>query len=210
MFGLVRKTPVYSRRWAGPAIVVGGLCMAGIWMIFTQAHGATTENEERVVLGHDMHLWGLLLGTVPNFFIAAGLIALRPWLSAGGQRLAEVGQWVVCVALLLSAAADLAVRGLNAPIFMPFVGGGLVALAAGNRRDSRLSKASRSWFWALGILLLIAFAWALGVPEEVSDPIGGYRIFGAGGYFAVGLAWAALGTTLSKDHRSVSQPTGTA
>jgi len=166
--------------------------MAGFWVVFTSAHGATSVNEGGVVLGHDMHFWGLLLGVVPNVLIAVGLIVLRPRLTASGNRMAEVGHTVVCVALLLSAGADLAVRALGTPFFMPFVGVGLVLLAAGNRRDSRLGAGNRLLLWVLGLLLLAAFVWAL-VPHELSDSVGGFRIFGAVGYFAAGLAWAAFG-----------------
>ena len=207
--GGMRNTRDLSPGWAPPAIVTGGLFMAGIWVVFTLAHGATSFNEERVVLGHDMHFWGLLLGVVPNVLIALGLINLRPLLTAGGKRLAEVGHTVVCIALLVSAAADLAVQALGAPFFMPVVGVGLVLLAAGNWSESRLGATSRILLWVLGVLLLVAVVWAF-VPQEFSDSIGGFRIFGVGGYFVAGLVWAALGATLSRTTTAqVSQSGGT-
>jgi hypothetical protein len=44
----------------------------------------------------------------------------------------------------------------------------------------------------LGVLLAVAFLWAL-TPLDVFDSVGGYRIYGAMAHLAAGLAWAVVG-----------------
>ena len=185
----------------------GGLLMAAVWLVFTNLHGPTSVNEGRSLFGHDMHGWGLLLGFGPNVLIAAALVGLRPLLVAGAGRLVAVGHGIMVASLLASAAMDLVFLALGPPLFMPLLGLGAVLVALGRRDSNRVGAATRRIVGLLGVLLLAAAAlsWA---PREWSDSFGGYRIFGAMGYFAAGLLWAAAGWTLARDlERSSLGPT---
>jgi hypothetical protein len=44
----------------------------------------------------------------------------------------------------------------------------------------------------LGVFQALAFALAL-MPHEISDQVGGYRIYGLFAHFLTGIGWAALG-----------------
>jgi len=44
----------------------------------------------------------------------------------------------------------------------------------------------------LGVLLVIAFAWAL-EPFKVSDQVDGYRLYGLLAHFVAGIGWILLG-----------------
>ena len=79
----------WSARVAAVAIIVGGLLMTALFVPFTLAHGPTSYNEEHDVLGWDMHVWGFLLGVLPNVLVAGGLWRLRARI-AGGRRGAVV------------------------------------------------------------------------------------------------------------------------
>ena len=74
-------------RGAAAALVIGGLLMALFFVPFTITHGPTSFNEERTLLGLDMHSWGLFLGVAPNVAIAAGFWTLRRRV-AGSSRIA--------------------------------------------------------------------------------------------------------------------------
>lgn len=79
-------------RFAGVmAVVAGGLLMAALWLVFTSAHGPTSFNEDRVILGGSMLFWGMLLGGIPNLLIAAGLVVFSSRLALLTGRLARVG-----------------------------------------------------------------------------------------------------------------------
>jgi hypothetical protein len=88
---------------AATAMVVGGIVESAAFAPFTVAHGPTTYNIGREVLGWDMHNWGFLMGTVPPVLIGAGLWLLRG--RVAGERRAAVGALtVMCVAMFLFAA----------------------------------------------------------------------------------------------------------
>lgn len=190
---------------AGPAwaVVAGGLAMAGLVVPFTLTHGPTSYNEERVLLGADMHRWGLLLGVVPNLLIVAGLWASRRRL-AGGRRAALAGVTVVCVALTGSAALDLGFGALGAPFALFALVPALLIAAATAPREA--VRGARTALAVLDTVLALALAVAL-VPQDVSDAHGLFRVFCLLAYGAAGLAWAGLGLTLSRgsatapDHR---------
>jgi hypothetical protein len=122
--------PRRSTRVVAPwLIVAGGLLMASLWLVYTGVHGPTSYQEDHLVLGQGPHLWGMLLGVVPNSLIAGGLIALRGVLTP--NNLAAIGHSLTCGALLVPAVLDLAVQAINAPFFLPVQAVGVVMLAAG-------------------------------------------------------------------------------
>ena len=176
-------------------MVMGGLLMAGLWLIFTTVHGPTSINEDRAVLGGSMLFWGMLLGGIPNLMIAAGLIILSSHLGAATGRLARVGYVLLLIGLIVPALIDLSIQALGAPFFLPFAAIGLALLAFGTRLHPRVSGPSRLLLLFIGVLLAIAFAWAL-LPSPLTDPIGGYRIYGAFTHLGVGIGWALFGMSI--------------
>jgi hypothetical protein len=181
-------------RWAGVALVAGGLMMAAMWSVFTVVHGPTSYNEERAVLGGSMFFWGTLLGGPPNLLVALGLGLLTPWLTEGARRSARLGYWLTLAGLVVPAAIDLSIGAMGPPLFVPVAGAGLVLLALGSRESAWLGF-RREVLLGMGVLLLVGFAWAL-APLEASDRVGGYRIYGVLTSFVPGLAWAVLGASL--------------
>lgn len=176
-------------------MVMGGLLMGGLWLIFTTVHGPTSFNEDRAVLGGSMVFWGMLLGGIPNLLIAAGLFMLSPRLGAATGRLAHVGYVLLLIGLIVPALIDLSSQALGAPFFLPFAAIGLALLAFGTRLHPRVSEPSRLLLLFIGVLLAIAFAWAL-LPSPLTDPIGGYRIYGAFAHLGAGIGWALFGISI--------------
>lgn len=176
------------------AVVVGGLLMAALFIPFTLAHGPTSFNEERVVLGLDMHGWGLLLGTLPNLLIAWGLWRLREAIT-GGRRATTVVLAITCVAMLLDALANLALGGLGAPFVLFVLAPTTLALAALTPARGGAGRRLRVLLVAAGLILAGSLALAL-ITNETSDSFGGYRIFGTAAYGIAGILWSFIGTTL--------------
>ncbi len=173
-----------SAPWASLALIMGGLLMAGIWLVYTQVHGPTSYDETNAVAGRSTLFWGMLLGGPPPLLIALGLWLRRGALTSGGGRRARVGHTLAVFGLAVAAIIDLIIAALGPPFFVPVVGLGLVLLAAG-RPGSRL-------LLALGLLYLAAFGLAL-VPLRISDPLAGYRVYGVLAHLLPGVLWAALG-----------------
>lgn len=177
------------------AVVVGGVLMAALFIPFTLAHGPTSFNEERVVLGLDMHGWGLLLGTLPNLLIAWGLWRLREAITEG-RRATTVVLAITCVAMLLDAVANLAFGGLGAPFVLFVLAPTTLALAALTpARGGAGGRRLRVLLVAVGLILAVSLALAL-TPNETSDSFGGYRIFGTTVYGIAGILWSFIGTAL--------------
>jgi hypothetical protein len=97
---------------------------------------------------------------------------------------------------VLAAALDVAVQAINAPFLLPVQAVGVLLLAAGLRGRPE-PVALRTSFGALGGLLATSMAVAF-IPQEISDPIGGFRIFGVFAYLLAGLAWSVIGYVLSR------------
>lgn len=181
----------------GALLVVGGLVAVPLWLVFTSVHGPTSFNENNITLGRDMHFWGLLLGVVPNAFVAGGLWLGRSVLLHGGRRAARIGFGLVLLALLASASLDLVSGSLGPPIFLPLLAAGLIIVALAPRDPSGSRRRVLGSLFALGVLLAIAFAWAL-LPLGVSDRIGGYRIFGFMAHLLGGVGWAVVGYLIAR------------
>ena len=179
-------------RWAGVAFIAGGLLMIGLWLIYTNVHGPTSYDETQAVLGRSTLFWGMLLSAPPSLLVALGLALLYPLLARGARRMAKIGYILSLAALIIPALIDLIIRALGPPFFVPVLGVGLILLALGSRSNARLLPLSVTLILLIGIFQLIAFGLAL-VPNEVSDPLGGYRIYGIFAHFLSGLGWAALG-----------------
>lgn len=178
-------------RAAPGAIVLGGLLMAALFVPFTLAHGPTSANAERTVLGWDMHAWGFLLGVLPGLLVASGLWWLRGRI-AGGRPAATVFVVVIGVALVADALMNLAFRALGAPFVLFLLGpaiGALAVLMPGGAPRTRLAVV------VLAVVLTVGLGLAL-VPPEISDAHGGFRVFGIVVYALGGLGWAALGLSL--------------
>jgi hypothetical protein len=181
----------------GLLVMVGGLAAVPLWLVFTSVHGPTSFNENYITLGRDMHFWGSLLGVIPNALVAAGLWLGRPILVRGGGRATRIGFGLVLLALLASAALDLAAGSLGPPIFLPLLAVGLIVLALAPRGASGAGRPIRRTLLILGVLLAVAFAWAL-LPLDVSDRVGGYRLFGVMAHLLGGIGWAILGSLIAR------------
>ena len=187
------------RGWASSVTVAGGLLMAVLWAVFTTVHGPTSFNEDRAVLGGSMHFWGMLLGSVPPLLIATGLILAAPLLDLTIGRTARVGYVLLLIGLVVPALIDLSLRALGAPFFLPVAAIGVILLAGGTRHHPRVSAANRLVLMLIGVLLVLAFAWAL-LPTDLTDRIGGFRIYGALAHLGVGIGWAFFGASLGRTH----------
>jgi len=179
---------------AATVMVVGGILASAVFVPFTIAHGPTSYNLEREVLGWDMHNWGFLMGTLPPLLVGAGLWSLRG-LVAGERRTAFRALTVMCVAMLLFAAMNFAFRAIGPPFDLFLLApAGVVAALTVRKGPIRL---------VLG-LLATAYCAALAmvlIPLETSDSFGGFRIFGVIAYAGVGVLWAAFGVTLLSTER---------
>ena len=181
-------------RVAVVAIVVGGLLMAALFIPFTLAHGPTSFNEERVILGLDMHGWGLLLGVLPNLLIGWGLWWRRKVIT-GRRRARTVVLAIACGAMLLDALANLVLGGLGAPFVLFILAPTTLGLAALTPVRGAVGVRFRVLLAAIGIILAGGVALAL-ITNETSDYFGGYRIFGIAVYGIVGILWSLVGMNL--------------
>lgn len=183
--------------------MLGGLVTTVLVVPFTATHGPTSVNEERVLLGMDMHGWGLLLSVVPTVLLSFGLWRLRARQS-GVRR----GFWTTAAAaMLLSSGMDLAFGGLGPP-FVLFVLAPLTAAAAATARPETVDQRRvRRALVGLSGTYVLAVALAL-IPLETSDAYAGYRVFCLVAYGLGGIAWAALGAaSLRLRPGPMTQPT---
>ena len=191
--------------WPDLAIMLGGLLMVPLWLIYTTVHGPTSFDRTGVVLGQSTLFWGSLLGGIPNLLIALGLIGRYPILARQSGRLARIGYALALFGLIVSAVVDLLTAGLGPPLLMPFLGVGLVLTAVGNRRSPHLHRRTQIALLLMGLLMLGAFAWAIMIPDTLSDQnhsiirFGAYRIYGFQAHFLAGIGWILLGYFLKKD-----------
>jgi hypothetical protein len=192
----VADRPTGRRTWIAAAFVaIGGLAMTALFVPFTLAHGPTSYNEGREILGRDMLGWGLLLGVLPNVLIVAGLWSRRDKITGGGRG-ARVALTLSCVALLADAAVTLAFRGLGAPFVLFLLAPATIALAVLIPKGDAARARARVVLAGLGAVLATGLALAL-IPLETSDAFNGYRIFGSVTYGLGGLLWACLGLSLA-------------
>jgi hypothetical protein len=192
-----------AERAGGTLLILGGLAAVPLWLVFTNVHGPTSFNENHVTLGLDMHAWGLLLGVIPNVLVAAGLWLARPVVVLGGGPLTRLGYGLALAGVLASAVLDLLWRALGPPLLMPLIAAGLLILALAPRRDGGSMTPIRGTLLFLGLLLAVAFLWAL-TPLDVFDSVGGYRIYGAMAHLLAGLAWAVVGLLVLRPDPAVT------
>jgi hypothetical protein len=176
-----------SRSAAATAILVGGVVAVVAFVPFTLAHGPTSYNLEREVLGWDMHRWGFLMGTVPELLVGAGLWRLRGLL-AGDRRAAIRALTVMCIAMFLFAVMNVAVRAMGPPFDLFLLAPASLVAATTTAARGTL----RGMLSVLATAYCVALAIGL-VPLEMSDRFGGFRIFGLIAYAGVGALWAMLG-----------------
>ena len=170
-------------------MVIGGAIGSAVFVPFTISHGPTSVNIENEVLGWDMHNWGFLMGTIPPLLIGAGLWSVRTHL-AGGRRVAFDALSVMCLAMFLFGATNAVFRAIAPPFDLFLLApASLVATATARQVASRIALGviSAAYWAALAMALL---------PEETSDSISGYRIFGSIAYVGVGVLWATFGLAL--------------
>jgi hypothetical protein len=179
-------------RAAAAAILVGGVVGAVTFLPFTLTHGPTSYNIQREILGWDMHRWGLVMGTVPEVLIAAGLWRSRVRVAAG-RRVTTAALAVMCVTMVLFAAMNLLFGAIGPPfdLFLLAPGSVVVALTATARGTAR------ALLTALAVAYCAATAVGL-IPLETSDSFGGYRVFGLIAYVGVNALWAAFGAVLMR------------
>lgn len=177
-------------------MVLGGLLTAALFVPFTLAHGPTSVNLEREVVGWDMHAWGFLLGTVPPLLVGGGLWLLRERI-AGGRRAAYGAVTVMCAAMFLFAAMNLAFRAIGPPIdlFLLAPASVVATLTTGRTGTARVMLG------LIAVAYVVALALAL-VPMAVYDDYDGYRVFGVVAYATTGLLWATLGSILLRESRT--------
>jgi len=190
-------------RWASLAFITGGLLMAALWIIYTSVHGPTSYDETRPVLGRSTLFWGMLLSAPPNLLVALGLIFLYPLLAQGASKMARIGYILTLTGLLVPAVIDLIIGAIGPPFFVPVLGAGLILLALGSRHNPRMKRQNLALILLIGISQVIAFALAL-IPLDISDPIGGYRVYGGLAHFLTGMGWIALGASMWKRQASVA------
>jgi hypothetical protein len=169
------------------ALIAGGIAAAVLFVPFTLTHGPTSYNLEREVLGWDMHRWGLLMGTIPEVLIGVGLWRLRGLL-AGARRVTAGALAVVCATMFLFAAMNLALGAIGPPFDLFLLVPATAVAAATTARHG----ATRALLVLLAATYCAALAIAL-VPQQVSDAVDGYRIFGLVVNVGVGVLWAVLG-----------------
>lgn len=189
-----------AQRAGGALLILGGLTAVPLWLVFTTVHGPTSFNEDNVTFGLGMHSWGLLLGVIPNALVASGLWLTRFALLAGGGRAAKLGYGLLLVGLVASACLDLLSGALGPPLMVPVIAAGLLLLALAPRGGGGTAQPIRSMVLLLGVLLAVAFGWAL-TPLEVFDSVGGYRIYGAMAHLLAGLGWATVGALILRSNR---------
>lgn len=102
---------------------------------------------------------------------------------------------LLLIGLIVPALIDLSSQAPGAPFFLPVVAIGLALLTFGTRHNPRVSGPSRLLLLFIGALLAIAFAWAV-LPSPLTDPIGGYRIYGVFAHLGAGIGWALFGISV--------------
>ena len=190
-----------AQRAGGGLLVLGGLAAVPLWLVFTTVHGPTSFNEDNVTFGLGMHSWGLLLGVIPNGLVASGLWLARSALLAGGGRAAKLGYGLLLIVLLASASLDLLSGALAPPIMLPVIAAGLLILALTPRAGGGTARPIRSILLLLGLLLAVAFGWAL-TPLPLFDSVGGYRIYGVMAHLLAGLGWGLVGALILRSDRN--------
>lgn len=175
------------------AVITGGIVAAVTFVPFTLTHGPTSYNIEHEILGWDMHRWGLVMGTVPEVLIGAGLWRLRGVI-AGARRAAVVALAVVCAAMLLFAVMNAFFGGIGPPFDLFLLAPAGVVVAS----TTLLRGAARAVLVALAIGWCGALVLGL-IPLETSDSFGGYRVFGLVAYAGTGVLWAIFGAVLRDD-----------
>jgi hypothetical protein len=184
-------------------VIAGGGLKIPLWILFISLHGPTSFNENGRFLGGDPLIWGAIMSAVPSLLIAAGLIAHARALWLPMAR--RAGLILVLGSLLLPAIVDLASRALWPPLLMPVLAAGALILGVSARVDPPLSRLTATGFLLIGVLLAATFAYALLIPMEVFDAIGGYRLQGIVEHVLVGLGWIAVGVGVLRGARA-AQP----
>lgn len=177
-------------------IILGGTLMIPLWSLFTSLHGPTSVNQDGHFLGRDPLFWGSMT-SAPNLMIAAGLWGTRLLLYVTAGRTARIGYVLMLIGLTVPAVVDLATLTLGPPLLLPALAMGLMLLAIGHRSSQTLPRTSRRALFSLGVVLLLGFTWAL-VPNEITDPVQGYRSFGIITSVLGGGGWMAIGVFLPR------------
>jgi hypothetical protein len=192
-----------SGKWTSLAFIVAGFLMIVFWSIYTHVHGPTSFDRTRSVLGRSTLFWGSLLGGIPNIVLVVGLLGLAASLIRRSSLISIIGFVVTIIGLLTPAVVDLYFGGLGPPLFVPVAGIGLILIALSNRGNPHLRKSAIFLLMIMGLLQILAFGWVF-VPQEMSNKIGGYRLFGVMVYILVGFGWILFGASFTKDLQTTS------
>ena len=184
--------------WPNLVIIAGGLLMVALWPIYTTLHGPTSFNQNGAWLGQQPEFWGAMMEAPASLLIALGLFGHYALLAGGAGRLARIGFGLIMIGLILPALVDLALLAIVPPLLSPLVAIGLFLLAVSHQKKPAFPKLGQLALWGMGGLLLLSFLWALLMPMDVSDQLGGYRIFGVMANLLFGAGWIVLGVSLWK------------
>lgn len=175
-------------------VIAGGVLKIPLWILFISLHGPTSFNQGGTFLGGDPLIWGAVMSGVPSLLVAAGLLGSAAALGRPVSR--RVGLILTVVALVLPAIVDLGSRALWPPLLVPVLAAGVIVVALGGRRQPALGGLTVGALMAIGVLLIATFVYALIIPGQVFDAIGGYRIQGIAEHILVGIGWIVVGAGL--------------
>ena len=171
--------------------------MVPLWVRYTTLHGPTSFDEGGHWLGEGPGFWGSMMAPA-MLLIVLGVYGHRTLLAGRGGRLARIGFWLTMVGLGVPAVADLSVREVVPPFFLPLAALGLILLAgAADRRDPSLPTTCRVALLAMGLLLSAAFLMNA-IPLETLDRFQWYRLYGILSNVLFGLGWVVFGARLAK------------
>ena len=185
-----------SPAWANLALIAGGLLMVPLWVRYTTLHGPTSFDEDGHWLGQGPGFWGSMMAPA-MLLIVLGVYGHRSLLAGRGGRLARIGFWLTMVGLGVPAVADLSVREVVPPFFLPLAALGLILLAGADRRDPSLPTTCRVALLAMGLLLSAAFLMNA-IPLETLDRFQWYRLYGILSNVLFGAGWVVVGIRLAR------------
>ena len=177
-------------------MIAGGALSAGLWPIYTSLHGPTSVDQQGELLGMDTLFWGSMMEGPSGLLIALGLAASYTRLTSRAGRTARVGFALTMVGALVPALVNLAILAVMPPLLAPLFGVGVILIAVANRTGSSLTRFSRRALVGLGMVLIVAFLWALLVRPDMIDRIDGYRIYGLVANVLFGVGWVLFGASL--------------
>ena len=178
--------------------------MIPLWVRYTTLHGPTSFDEDGHWLGQGPGFWGSMMA-IASLLIVLGVYGHRTLLAGRGGRIARIGYWLTMVGLGVPAVADLSIREVVPPFFLPLAALGLILLAAAGRHDRSLPTTCRVALLAMGLLLSAALLMNA-VPLETLDRFQWYRLYGILSNVLFGAGWLVFGARLLRHPNAESTP----